>query len=212
MSKKQKKEFSLLIPTIYLIILFVITTIVYFTRKAYDHYDDIDLDNITYVSNGIFNRSIPVINIPDVLKSPVINDDIKIVRYFYDSNSDMDLKEKSIVYYEGTYMPNTGIDYANEDVFDIATIYDGTVVDVLEDELLGKTVKIRHNNELISVYQGIDNISVNKGDIVFTGSKIATSGKSKLNKDLGESLHFEIYKNGIYINPLNVIDKKIGDI
>ena len=109
-------------------------------------------------------------------------------------------------------MPNTGVDYKDDKVFDVLSIYDGTVIDIDEDELLGKTIKIRHNNELISVYQGVDNIEVEKGTIVFTGQKIATSGKSKINKDLGESLHFEIYKSGIYINPDTVFNHKIGDI
>lgn len=198
-------------PTIYFSILLVITTIVYFTKVANKEYEKIGLDNITYVSNSILNRSIPVVNIPDVLKSPVV-ENIPIVRFFYDSNSDLNKKEKSIVYYEGTYMPNTGIDYANSEVFDVFAMYDGTVIDINDDELLGKTVKIKHNNELISVYQGIDNIEIKVGDIVFTGSKIATSGKSKINSGLGESLHFEIYKSGVSINPENVINHKISDI
>lgn len=211
MNKKKKKEFSLLIPTICLLVLFVITTIVYFTSRVDNYYKNIDLDNITYVSNGILNRSIPIINIADTIKMPVA-DNIKIARYFYDSAATQEEKEKSILYYEGTYMPNTGIDYANDVTFDILAVYDGTVVDVDDDELLGKIVKIRHNNELISVYQGIDNIEVKEGDMVFTGSKIATSGKSKINNELGESMHFEIYKSGNYINPLTVINKKLGDI
>lgn len=211
MKKKEKKELSLFIPTMYLIVLFVITVVIYYTNKAYNYYGEIDLDNITYVSSGVFNRSIPVVSISDTLVSPV-NDDIKISRFFYDSSSELSKKEKSIVFYENTYMPNTGIDYASSDVFDVMTIYDGTVIDVGEDELLGKIVKIRHNGELISVYQGIDNVEVAKGDMVYTGSKIATSGKSKINKDLGESLHLEIYKDGNYINPELIINKKIGDI
>lgn len=211
MNKKDKKEFSLLVPTIYLLILFVVTTIVYFTKKESSNYEKIGLDNITYVSNAILNRSIPVVSIPDVIKSPV-EENIKIVRYFYDSKSDLNRKENSLVYYEGNYMPNTGVDYANSETFDVLVVYDGTVIDVSEDELLGKTVKIKHNNELISVYQGIDNIETKVGDIVFTGQKIASSGKSKINNELGEALHFEVYKSGVYINPLEVINKKIGDI
>ena len=211
MNKKDKKEFSLLVPTIYLLILFVVTTIVYFTKKESNNYEKIGLDNITYVSNAILNRSIPVVSIPDVIKSPV-EENIKIVRYFYDSKSDLNRKENSLVYYEGNYMPNTGVDYANSETFDVLVVYDGTVIDVSEDELLGKTVKIKHNNELISVYQGIDNIETKVGDIVFTGQKIASSGKSKINNELGEALHFEVYKSGVYINPLEVINKKIGDI
>ena len=207
----RKKEHSLVIPTIFVLVLFLITSLAYFTSKAFIIKEEIGLDNITYVSNSIFNRSIPIVSIDDTIKSPV-NSDIKIARYYYDEKSDIEKKEKSIVFYEGVYMPNTGIDYVNNEAFDILVAYDGTVIDILDDELLGKTVKIRHNGELISVYQGIDNIEVKKGDIVFTGQKIATSGKSKINKDLGESFHFEIYKDGVTINPEGCIDKKIGDI
>ena len=170
-----------------------------------------DLDNITYVSNGVFNRSIPIISIPDTFSSPV-DDSISIERFYYEKDYPLDKKEKAIVYYEGTYMPNTGIDYTNSEVFDVLAIFDGTVVEVLDDDLLGKTVKIRHNNELISVYQGLDNVEVQNGETVYTGEKIATSGISKINKDLGNHLHFEIYKNGVTINPENCINRKIGDI
>lgn len=208
----KKKEQSLMIPTILLLVLFIITSIVYFTKKTLNNYSSIGLDNITYVSSAIFNRSIPIISIPDTMKSPIGADDIEIARYYYDENSELSKKEKSIVFYENTYMPNTGIDYVSNDVFDVLAMYDGTVVDVLDDELLGKTVKIRHNGELISVYQGIDNIEVKKGDVVFTGEKIATSGKNKINKDLGNHLHLEVYKDGVTINPEGCIDKKIGDI
>ena len=109
-------------------------------------------------------------------------------------------------------MPNTGIDYSDKESFDVQAIFDGTVVDVSNDELLGKTVKIRHNNELISVYQGIDNIEVKEGDTIFKNQKIATSGNSKINKDLGESMHFEIYKDGVTIDPEKCLNQKIGDI
>ena len=71
-------------------------------------------------------------------------------------------------------MPNTGIDYNYEEQFDVLSIYSGTVIDVIENELMGKTVEIRHNNELISVYQGLDNVEVQKGDIVGFGSKIGS--------------------------------------
>lgn len=208
----KKEKLSLVIPTIYLLVLFLITTLVYFTKKVLTNYEEIGLDNITYVSNNIFNRSIPIVSIPDVINSPITSNDVTIGRYFYEPSADLARKEKSIVYYEGTYMPNTGVDYVSNNVFDVLAVYDGTVVDITDDGLLGKTVKIRHNSELISVYQGIDNLELKKGDVVFTGQKIATSGTNKINKDLGESLHFEIYKDGITINPENCINKKIDDI
>lgn len=209
--KTNKKSYF--IPTLYLLFLFSVTIGIYFTKKAYDNYDDADInDNITYVSSSILNRTIPIVNIPDTVKAPYSSPSVKIGREYYNKNDDIAQKEKEVVYYENTYMPNTGIDYVSDEIFDVLSIYDGTVIDVFNDELLGKSVQIRHNGELISVYQGIENIDVSKGDIVFTGQRIGTSGKSKLNTSLGNHLHFEIIKNGKTINPSTCIDKKLGDI
>ena len=205
------KSRSLVVPTIYLLLIFSITVGIYFTKKAYDSYEVIEEEEINYVSGSILNRTIPIINIPDLITSPFSNQNISIKSYFYNREDDSDKKQKSLVFYNNTYMPNTGIDYTHSEVFDVLSIYDGTVIDVKEDELLGKTVEIRHNNELISVYQSLDNVEVNKGDIVALGQKIGTSGTNKLNAK-GNNLHLEIYKNGEVIDPLKCIGKKLGDI
>ena len=208
------KPKSYVLPTIYLLFLFVITAGIYFTKKTYDSYEEEEFDNITFVSNSIFDRSIPVINtnVSSTIQKPFNNDKVSIARYYYNRSDDNEMKEKSIVYYEGTYMPNTGIDYTLSEVFDVLSIYDGTIVDIEDDELLGKTVKIRHNGEIVSVYQGLGSVDVQQGDMVFIGQKIGTSGTNKINKDLGNHLHFEVYKNGGTINPLECYDKNIGDI
>ena len=137
---------------------------------------------------------------------------VKVGRNFYDASLSDEEKANALVLYGNTYMQNTGIDYTSKEIFDVISVYEGTVVDVMEDELLGKTVKIRHNAELISVYQGLANVEVKKGDMVITGQKIATSGLCKLNENLGNHLHFEVYKNGKIINPTLVYEKKLGDI
>lgn len=209
------KRKSLLIPTLYVLVLFVITVGVYFTKKSFDKKENEKLfDNINFVSNTILNRSIPVINSvsDEKIGKPFINESVKVAREYYDSNLSDEEKEKAIVLYGNTYMQNTGIDYVMDDTFDVVSIYEGTVIDVMDDELLGKTVKIRHNSSFISVYQGLANIEVKKGDIVVTNQKIGTSGFSKLNESLGNHLHFEVYQDGKIINPNNVYNKKLGDI
>ena len=209
----KKDKMSLLIPTLYLLALFSITAGLYFTKKAYDSVKEENLfDNITFVSNNILERTIPIISETDIIDNPYLETDITIARYYYNSNDEDERKIKSIVYYNGTYMPNTGIDYVKNETFDVISIYDGTVIEVSDAELLGKTVKIRHNSELISVYQGLGEIDVAKGDVVFKGQKIGISGTSKINENLGNHLHFEIYKSGETVDPLLVIGKKIGDI
>lgn len=205
------KSRSLVVPTIYLLLIFSITVGIYFTKKAYDSYEVIEEEEINYVSGSILNRTIPIINVPDLITSPFSNQEISIKSYFYNSEDDSDRKQNSLVLYDNTYMPNTGIDYTHNELFDVLSIYDGTVINVKEDELLGKTVEIRHNNELISVYQSLDNVEVSKGDIVALGQKIGTSGTNRLYTK-GNNLHLEIYKNGEVIDPLKCIGKKLGDI
>lgn len=205
------KKNSLVVPTIYLLLIFSITVGIYFTKKVYDNYQPIEEEEINYVSGSILNRTIPIINVPDLITSPFSNQEVSIKSYFYNQEDDSEKKQQSLVFYNDTYMPNTGIDYTYSEVFDVLSIYDGTVIDVKEDELLGKTVEIRHNNEIISVYQGIDNIEVKKGDIIVLGQKIGTSGTNKLN-NRGNNLHLEIYKSGEVVDPLKCIGKKMGDI
>lgn len=206
------KRKSLFIPTLYLLMIFSLCVSLYFAKMAYDNYKIGENEKITYVSSGIFDRSIPVVSVEENITAPVSIQDIEIARYFYNSDDSEEQKAKSVVFYDNVYMPNTGLDYKYKDKFDVLTIYSGTVVDVSDNELMGKTVEIRHNNELISVYQGLDNVEVQKGDIVGFGNKIGTSGTSVINKDLGQHVHLEIYKNGEFLDPLKCIGKKIGDI
>ena len=178
--------------------IFALTVSLYFAKEAYMDYN-LSNEKITYVSSGIFNRSIPVISIEENITAPYSNQEVKIARYFYNDDDSIEQQEKSLVFYEDVYMPNTGIDYNHNEVFDVLSIYSGTVIDVKD-------------NELISVYQGLDNVLVQSGDIIGFGDKIATSGTSVINKDLGQHVHLEIYKNGEAIDPIKCIGKKLGDI
>ena len=192
--------------------IFALTISLYLARRAYVNYNISENEKITYVSSGIFDRSIPVVNIEENITAPFSNQNIEVARYFYNKDDSEEQQMKSIVFYDNVYMPNTGVDYKYKEQFDVLAIYSGTVVDVSENELMGKTVEIRHNNELISVYQGLDNVEVQKGDIIGFGMKIGTSGTSIINKELGQHVHLEIYKNGEFLDPLKCIGKKLGDI
>ena len=206
------KSKSLMVPTIYLLLIFSITIGIYFTKETYDNYQSEETEVINYVSGSILSRSIPIISVQSSVISPFSNQEITVKRYFYNNEDDETRKQQSLVLYNNTYMPNTGVDYEYKETFDVLSIYDGTVIDVKEDELLGKTVEIRHNNEVIIVYQGLYNIEVQSGDIVALGQKIATSGTNKLNGNKGNNLHLEIYKNGEVIDPMKCIGQKLGDI
>ena len=108
-------------------------------------------------------------------------------------------------------MQNTGIDYTYNETFDVVSILDGTVIEVTENEILGKTIKIRHDNDLISIYQSLGEVNVKKDDTVLRGQAIAKSGTCDL-YDKDYNLHFELSYQGKNINPETSYNKTSSEL
>lgn len=208
--KKRLVLKPIIIPVIYTIAVLILVMSFYFTTKALKQIED--NQNLQFVSDTIFDDILPVINLGTKIANPYLDESVKIGKYFYDYSDPEERKKESLVFYKNTYMPNTGVDYVSETIFDVVSILDGTVITVKEDELLGKIVEIRHSNELISVYQSLSETNVKTGDIVAQGQVIGKSGSSVISQDLKNHLHFEIYHNGQIVNPLNYIGKKLNEI
>lgn len=171
--------------------------------------------DIEYVDGEITeseNKDIPVVSTSVKIVKPYLDDTVKLVRSFYDYEGDSADQEKAIIFYEDTYMQNSGVDYANENVFDVISILDGTVISVEDNDILGTTVEVRHSNELISVYQSLSDVSVKENDQIIQGQIIAKSGTSNINKDLGNHLHFELYYKGKIVNPEEYYNKSVDEL
>ncbi len=166
----------------------------------------------TYVSGAILDEYVPVINTEVIVLKPYTSENVKIGKNYYDYKGQDQDQQNSIIYHENTYLQNTGIDYTQDDVFDVVSILDGEVIEVDNKELLGKTVTIRHNNEIISVYQSLSETAVKKGDQVTAGQTIGKSGTCELNKELNNHLHFELTIKGQIVNPENYYGKKLAEI
>ena len=106
-------------------------------------------------------------------------------------------------------MQNSGVDFVNKNTFDVISILEGSVTDVKEDETLGKIIEIKHDNNYISLYQSLSEVSVKKGDMVKQGQVIGKSGTNELDKELGNHLHFELYLDGQVVNPTLYLNKEL---
>ena len=196
------------LPVVYMTMVIALVLSVYFINKPNAKLDE----ELTYVSGAILDEYVPVISTDTVILRPYTSENITIGKNYYDYKAPEDEQKNSIIYHENTYLQNTGIDYIQNDVFDVVSILDGEVIEVEDKELLGKSVTIRHNNEIISVYQSLSQTSVKKGDKVVSGQVIGKSGTCELNKDLGNHLHFELTVNGVLVDPENYLDKKLNEI
>ncbi|MBQ9013339.1 MAG: M23 family metallopeptidase [Bacilli bacterium] len=168
-------------------------------------------DDFTYVNDYIFDTYVPVVNNEEKIVKPYESDKVTINKSYYEKDDTEENQKNSIIYHEGIYMQNSGVSYKSDEEFDIVASLSGTVTNVSDDSLLGKTVEIKNSNNIITLYQSLKDVVVKKGDTITQGQIIAKSGTCSLYKDVSNGLHFEIYKNGSSINPTKYYDKLLKD-
>ena len=169
-------------------------------------------EDYSYVSKTIFDNAIPVVKEMITLTRPYKDNDITVLRTYYDYKADSTSQENSLIYYEGTYIPSSGVAYSKADSFEVVSILDGTVTEIKEDDILGNIVTVEHENGIISIYQSVGEISVKVNDTVTGGQVIAKSSTSNISTDLGNHLYFELIIDGICVDPENYYDKSVNEI
>lgn len=173
-------------------------------------YNENDID---YVNKTIFEDDIPVIKpTEEVLIRPYSSDNIKIVKGYYDSKDEANNQQNALIYYENTYLPNSGVSYGGNDTFDVIAVYNGTVTSIRQDNLLGTIVTVTHSNNMISIYQSLSEVNVQENQVINQGDVIGKSGVCNIEKDLNNHLHFELILNGKVVNPENYYNKKIKEL
>ena len=215
MKKRKLKPF--MVPIVYVFSLVMLLTSVYFIEEAINNkvFKENKVKDVKNETEDVVEmpaNDMPVVNTEPQIIKPFVNESVKVVRNFYDSNADSATQENAIIYYGNTYMQNSGIDYAGDSVFEIVSILDGTVTEITDDELMGKTVKIQHNNDLISVYQSMGTVNFKVNDTVGQGAIIGNSGENDVGKDLGSHLHFELYYKGKIVNPDEYYGKLLSQL
>ena len=212
MIKRKLKSF--VVPAIYSVAIVISIFSMYLVKNIFTKNMDGNKNEVKYVDNEItgVDTVIPVISTSTHIIKPYTNNDVKIVNNFYNYQGDAESQQNSILYYENTYMQNSGVDYAMDSEFDVVSILDGTVIKVEENDILGVIVEIRHTNDLISIYQSLKDVSVKVDDKVVQGQIIAKSGTSNINTSLTNHLHFELYHKGMIVNPEDYYNKLLGDL
>ncbi len=205
------KAKKMIIPSIYILAVILIVASILLVVSSINKYLTIPKD-YNYAVDTQFENVIPVVETQVTIIKPYLSEDVKIGKYFYDFEADEERQQNSIIFYENTYMQNSGVDYVSDTVFDVVAVLDGEVLSIETDSTLGNIVKLKHDKNLITVYQGIDNIDLKEGSTVNQGTIIGTSGTSKINTNYATSLHFEVYYNGELIDPENFYALNIEDL
>ena len=208
MSKRIKR---FVYPTIYLSAILIVSICIIVVGRSMSKFLDQNQDK-DYTTKEVFETDTPVMAQEIKIIKPYKDNSVRVGKTYYDYKADSSLQEKSIIYYENTYMPNSGIDYINDKAFEINSVLDGEVIDVKKDETLGYIIQIKHEKDLISVYQGLSKTNVKKGDKINQNLVIGESGTTKVNPEYKNYLHFEVYYKGEIINPEDFYKMNIKDL
>lgn len=98
---------------------------------------------------------------------------------------------------------HTGVDIAVAEGTEVKAIYDGTVEEALEDEILGIVVIINHENGFKTKYGHLSEVKVKKGDKITKDSVIALTGSTGVST--GPHLHFEVLFNDESVDPESLL-------
>ena len=197
MRKRKLKGFVL--PTVYFMIIAVLCLGISFFTSNLMSKDE----NYLFTLNPVKDSTIPVVGTEPEAKviEPVKENTTEKINYFYDREADDATQQKSLIYFENTYMQNTGIIYGSDETFDVISVLDGTVKEIKEDNILGKVIEVEHANNIRTIYYSLNEVMVKQGDSVTQGQIIGLSGKSKLETGKTNNLLFEVYQNGNLMNP-----------
>lgn len=212
--KSVKKIF---VPTIYLIAILSVVGCILLTIMSINKYLT-ESEKFDYSINGLIDNEVKPVQGEDNTKNnvkiikPFRNEKVTIGRGFYDFEGEQTNQEKSIIFYENTYMQNSGVDYVSDEEFDVISVLAGKVISVDTDEVLGNIVKIEHDKNIITTYQGIDKVALKVGDVVSQGTIVGVSGKSLVNSNYTTSLHFEVNYKGELIDPEKFYSLNVNEL
>ena len=197
-SLKHRKLKGYVLPTLYVIVLIVIfgaVSLVSSLMQVNPSY--------LYSVNVLKDISMPVVETLEEDKQivrPYTSDSVRIKTYFYDVDGTIEEQQQSLIYFENTYMKNTGVLYQDDQVFDCVAVLGGTVLNIKEDNILGNVVEIEHTPNLRTIYYSLGEINVKVGEVLSQGDLIGVSGENNIT-DSSSNLLFEVYYNGTLIDP-----------
>lgn len=194
---KHRKLKGYVLPTLYVVVLIVIFGAVSLVSSLMQVNP-----NYLYSVDVIKEVSTPVVEEVEAKKivRPYNDDKVKIATYFYDVDASSEEQQKSLIYFENTYMKNTGVLYQADEAFDCVAVLEGTVLNIKEDDILGNVVEVEHNANLRTIYYSLGEVSVQVGEVLNQGDLIGTSGENNISTQKNNML-FEVYYNGTLLNP-----------
>ncbi len=137
-----------------------------------------------------------------------------VVRPYYDMEANTQEQEQSVIYYNNSYYLNNGINIgiSSGETFDVLSAYNGTVTEVEQTSLHNYRVVIDHGNDIKTIYTSLASVDVEVGNVVLQSDVLGKAGVSEFDLESAVHVHFSVMKNGNYMNPNDVVGKKMSEL
>ena len=103
----------------------------------------------------------------------------------------------------GGYGYHTGIDIKGRFGYPVRATSDGVISNIGFNQVYGNYIEIKHKDGIVSIYAHLSATLVKEGEEINQGKIIGRVGNS--GRSTGPHLHFEIRKNGKFIDPLKIL-------
>lgn len=97
-----------------------------------------------------------------------------------------------------------GVDLAADTGTTITCFADGTVQAVGDSSSYGNYCTVAHDNGCVTLYAHCSRVTVSSGDTLRAGDKLGEVGETGM--ATGPHLHFELQKDGVYLNPVYYVE------
>ncbi len=104
----------------------------------------------------------------------------------------------------GEFSFHTGLDIAAAEGTKIRAVLSGRVLRIGEDDRAGKYIFLQHDDGFVTFYCHCSEIMAQVGAVIRQGETIARVGSTGWST--GPHLHFEVRKDNIRYNPLNILE------
>ncbi len=208
---KKRKLKSFVLPSLYVTIvgiLFVSIAFLGATLQESEEYGNMAVSAMKDITVPVVSETPSTA----VIVKPYLAENVSISKSFYDMKDDEKKQQQSLVYYENTYLQNSGVLYVSDEEFEIFAVTDGTVTKVSKDDILGNVVEITHNNNLKSVYYSLGEVYVKENDAISTSTVVGKSGDNALENEKNNCLLFEVYYNGVAMDPEDFYNMNLNDL
>ena len=189
---------SVVLPTIYVLIIVVS----FFSVSILNNLLLGDITNYNYseslmkdVTEAVMDETKEEISI-----KPFSFEGVKELVTYYNKDDDAEKQQKSLILYENTYMPSTGIVYGSSEEFDVLAVYDGEIKNITQEDILGTVVEVSHNTNLTTYYYSLKDVTLAVGDQIKAGTILGKATTNKIFADQKNFL-FEVYYQGKSLDP-----------